>query len=104
MFSEPVGSVTHIGIDETSSKKGHEYLTIVTDRVQQKVVGIGIGRDAESVNEAFQEIETREGNLAKIKTATMDMWRAYILGVSTHLSKANIIFDRFHLASNLNKK
>lgn len=104
LFSEPVGSVTHIGIDETSSKKGHEYLTIVTDRVQQKVVGIGIGRDAESVNEAFQEIEIREGNLAKIKTATMDMWRAYILGVSTHLSKANIIFDRFHLASNLNKK
>jgi len=37
--------ITELGIDEVSEKKGHRYLTLVTDLQSKRVIWVGRGRD-----------------------------------------------------------
>ena len=36
--------VSHICVDETSFRKGHKYITVVSDATSGKVLYVGIGR------------------------------------------------------------
>jgi transposase len=103
LLDQEVGVVKELSIDETSSKKGHNYLTILCDRAAKKVVGIGLGKLTDSVEEGLQEMEFRGGSRSDIRCVTMDMWKAYISAAQEKMSQADIVFDRFHLAYNLNK-
>ncbi len=104
LSEQEIPEVKHLGIDETSSKKGHNYLTILTDREKYRVVGIGVGKDEKAAEEALLEMEIRGGSSKSIRTVTMDMWRAFIAITVSNMPNAEIIFDRFHLMYNLNKK
>jgi transposase len=103
LIMQELGEVKELSIDETSSKKGHNYLTILCDREAKKVVGIGVGKDIKSVEEGLQEMEIRGGSRADIKCISMDMWKAFITAAEEKMQQAEIVFDRFHLAYNLNK-
>jgi transposase len=96
--------VQQMSVDETSSQKGHKYLTIISDRQRKKVVGIGEGKDRESLQSAIEEMEFRGASREKVKSVTMDMSRPYISVITDQMSQAKIIFDRFHLTYNLNKE
>ena len=43
--------VTQVGIDETSSKKGHNYVTIGVDLKEHNVLHAVAGKDAETVTQ-----------------------------------------------------
>jgi transposase len=101
--SKPLADVKELAIDETSAKKGHNYLTILSDRVTKKVTGVGIGKDKEAVYEALMEMEVRGADSQEVKTVTMDMSRSFIAAAAEYLPKSEIVFDRFHLSLNLNK-
>lgn len=92
-----------ISVDETSSKKGHNYLTILSDSEQKKVVGIGIGKDINAVQLALQEAKKRKASAETVKTISMDMSQSFINAAATYFPDADIVFDRFHLMQHLNK-
>jgi len=102
LAEQPLEDVKHLGVDETSSKKGHHYFTIFTDVKERKVVGVGQGRDQAAFEQALIDLEVRGAEPKKIKLVTMDMSQAYIAGVCKHLPKAKIVFDRFHLEQGMN--
>lgn len=103
LAEQPVANVKQAGLDETSYKKGHNYLTILTDREDKKVIGIGFGKDSKALEQSVLEMEIRGGDRESIKSVTMDMSTSYIKGAVAYLPNADIIFDRFHLSYNLNK-
>ena len=41
-------NLRRIGIDETSYRKGHKYITVVTDHDRNQVVWAGVGHDSET--------------------------------------------------------
>ncbi len=45
-----VSKVEQIGIDETSSKKGHNYVTVTVDMEERRVIHIGEGKESYAVN------------------------------------------------------
>jgi transposase len=90
-------------VDETSTRKGHNYFTIMCDRVAKKVVGIGVGKVKESFAHALIDMEIRGGSREKIRSITMDMSKSYISAASEMMRQADIIFDRFHLVKKLNE-
>ena len=104
LAEEQLDEVKRIGLDETSYQKGHKYLTILTDRELKKVVGIGIGRTKDSVNEALMEMEIRGSERELIKEISMDMSKSYISAHQEYIPNSSIVFDRFHLVYNLNRK
>jgi transposase len=101
--SQALSPIHSVSVDETSSKKGHNYLTILSDNEAKKVIGIGIGKDIKAVESALQEAKDRNASPKTVKTISMDMSQSFINAASTYFPNADIVFDRFHLMQHLNK-
>jgi transposase len=86
-----------IGIDETSVKKGHEYVTVVHDLKAKRLLFMTPGRAHDTVA-CFKRDLTAHGGIAdEIKHVCMDMSAAYAKGVTETLPQAQISYDRFHV-------
>lgn len=103
LTEQPLEDVKKMGVDETSSRKGHQYITVLTDQDKRKVVGVGPGKNQDAFNNAMRDLIIRGADPAKIELVTMDMSASYIAGVSNSLPNAEIVFDRFHLEQAMNK-
>jgi transposase len=101
-FAKPkLKHLRHIAIDEISIAKGHRYLTVVMDLESGAVVFVGDGKGADALKPFWKRLR---GSKAKIVAVAMDMSKAYRSAVSTNLSKATIVFDRFHVVKLFNEK
>lgn len=103
LMTQEIKQVKHLGVDETSCKKGHNYLTVMHDLQEKKVVGIGMGKDVNAFESALIEMDIRGADREKVKSVTMDMSKSFISAASQFLPDADIVFDRFHLCQPLNK-
>jgi transposase len=101
-FSRPkLKHLKRIAIDEISTAKGHRYLTLVLDLDSGAVVFVGEGKGADALVPFWRRLRASR---ARIKAVAMDMSRAYIQAVETHLPEAAIVFDRFHIVKLFNEK
>lgn len=88
-----------LAIDEISIGKHHQYLTVVLDLISGAVVFVGKGKGAESLNPFWKRLRRSKAN---IQAVAIDMSRAYIQAVSSHLPQATIVFDHFHVIKMFN--
>jgi transposase len=95
--------VTQVGCDETSSRKGHNYVTVFADMKSGEVMFATKGKDSQTVKAFSRELPKHEAEPEQIKEVTIDMSPAFISGVSGYLGKASITFDKFHIIQALNK-
>jgi transposase len=91
----------YIAIDEIAVAKGHRYLTLVMDLESGAVVFVGDGKGADALKPFWKRLRPSG---AKIEAVAMDMSVAYRGAVSTHLPKAKIVFDHFHVVKLFNEK
>lgn len=85
-----------LAVDEISLSHGQDgYMTVVLDYVSGRVVWMGQGRKAETLDAFFAGMSDpqKEG----IRAVAMDMWEAFVKSVRTHCPQAKIVFDLFHL-------
>lgn len=94
---------SHIGVDETSFQKRHEYVTVVVDQDRDTVEYIADGRGRETLDEFFAGFSTEE--LAGVESIAIDMWAPYVSSIVGSVPDAarKIAFDKFHLAMHLNR-
>ena len=85
----------HIGIDELSYRRHHEYVTVVVDHERGVVVWSSRGKNAETLKALFEELGAKRSAL--IESVTIDMSKAYISAVQEMVPHADLIFDRFHV-------
>ncbi len=90
-----------IAIDEIAVAKGHCYLTVVMDLESGAVVFVGDGKGADALKPFWKRLRPSR---AKITAVAMDMSAAYWGAVMTHLPKAKIVFDHFHVIKLFNDK
>ena len=95
--------VTRIGCDETSSRKGHNYVTVFADMSKGEVMFVTQGKDSGTVKAFAEELPKHQARAEQIKEITIDMSPAFISGVSENLPEASITFDKFHVIQALNK-
>ena len=90
-----------IAVDETSFRKRHEYVTVVTDIDSGAVRYVADDRRKESLGDFFDQFDPSE--LIEIEAVSMDMWKPYIAATRMYLHRADekICFDRFHVAKHL---
>ncbi len=98
-FSE----LTHVGIDETSSRKGHKYVSVFVDMQKGEVVYATPGKDESAVERFSDELESHGANSEQITNVSIDMSPAYIKGATEHFKNAEITFDKFHVIKQLNE-
>lgn len=97
-----VEPVKHVGVDETSFAKRHEYVTVVTDLEHSRVLYVADDRKQSSLD-GYWDSRPREHLLA-IEAITMDMCAPYIQSTMLKVPFADkkIVFDKFHIAQMLN--
>jgi transposase len=100
---DSLAEVKQIGIDETSAKKGHDYVTVCADLERRRVIHVSEGREAAVVADLVKTIEEKKGDVKAVSHVAIDMSPAYISGVIEHLPNAKIVFDKFHITAMLNK-
>ncbi len=89
--------VKRVAIDETAAKRGQDYITIVADIDDRRVVFVTDGRSADTVRQLADHLESHGGDASHIKQASIDMSPAFIAGVTENLTEAEITFYRFHV-------
>ena len=92
-----LSDVSKVAIDETSCRRGHDYLTLVADAEERKVIFVTEGKDAKTVASFAGYLSTQGGDASQIVAASIDMSPAFIKGVTDHLPNARITFDKFHV-------
>lgn len=100
---EDYSNVKRIGIDETSVKKGHNYVTFFFDLDNRKLLFGTEGKDNETVKEFVADLMRHGGNPEQITDAAIDMSKAFIKGLKERLSNAVTTFDKFHLIKLMNE-
>jgi len=90
--------VAHICVDETSSKKGHNYITVVSNPKTGTVLYVGEGRTIASLEGYYDGCSSAQ--LDALESVSVDMWPAYISATKARVPGADekIAFDRFHVA------
>ena len=94
-----LSSVTMLAVDETSSRRGHNYLMFAADAKAHKVVFVTEGRDANTIAELSQFLCEHKAVPEQISSVSIDMSPAFIKGVTEHLPDARITFDKFHVVA-----
>lgn len=100
---DSIGTLEKVGFDETSSKKGHNYVTTMVDLEQRRVLFATEGKNADCIEKSVNYLRTKEVDTTEIKQACIDMSPAFISGINTHLLNTEITFDKFHVVKELNK-
>jgi len=99
---EDFSDVKRIGIDETSVKKGHDYVSFFFDLDKKKLLFGTEGKDNETVKAFVADLKKHGGDPEQITDAAIDMSKAFIKGVKELLPSAATTFDRFHLIKLMN--
>lgn len=95
--------VQRVGIDETSSRRGQDYVSVFADLDQRRGVFVVEGRDHETLRAFSLFLETHGGDPERVEEVCQDMSEAFLKGTLTYLPKAEITFDRYHIKSHLSQ-
>jgi transposase len=92
----------HLGVDEKSFTKRHNFMTLVCDLDAGCVEYVGEERTTESLESYFRSL-TKE-QLEGIEVITTDMWNAYIRAIRENVPhwENKLVFDRYHVMKNIN--
>jgi len=91
--------VKAVGLDETASKRGHNYVTVFIDmeRRQAPVLFVTPGHGKATLEAFAQFLEIHKGHPRQVLEVVCDMSGAFLSGVPEHLPNAQITVDWFHI-------
>ena len=96
-----LAGLQRLAIDENYLGKSHKYITVVLDLDTRAIVSVTKGRGQKALTGFFSRLKQAG---AKIKAVATDMAGGYIAAVMTHLPKARLVFDHFHVIRLMNEK
>jgi transposase len=96
-------NVIWVGADEMNRKKGHNYLTVFVDLQAKRVLLAVEGKDAGVWERFAAELGNHNGHPRAITMVAIDMSPAYQKGVRENFGNAQIVFDKFHVVSQVVK-
>lgn len=104
--------VTEVGVDETSARRGQDYVTVFMDLKARRTLFAAEGRNADTVAAFAVDLTSHRGSPGtQIAKVTCDMSPAFIKGINIHLGTPpdpetgvgghvpQIVFDRFHVVA-----
>ncbi|TXK66240.1 ISL3 family transposase [Paenibacillus sp. N3.4] len=95
--------VKRIALDETSSRRGHEYVTLFVDIDTKQVLLATEGKGSSGLLTFKQFLTQRSIDPTQIREACCDMSAAFIAGIEEHFPAAQITFDKFHVMKLVNE-
>ena len=88
-----------VGIDETSLKSGQDYITVVHDLDEKRLLFATPGCDHATVERFALDLQAHGCKRTPITNACIDMSAAFAKGIAKPLPKAQINYDRYHVVA-----
>ncbi len=92
--------VAHLGLDEKSFARGHNYASVLTDIDRSRVLEVTPGRKLEDAVTVLSSLSPKQR--AGVRAIAMDMWPAYMSAARAVLELADIAHDKLHVSKYLN--
>ncbi len=89
--------VRAIAIDETSVRKGWNYVTVIIDAQTRRLLHLAPGRSGEALREFRKALTERGGQPEQITHIVMDMLHCFKRGARENFPWAKVVFDRYHV-------
>jgi transposase len=94
--------VTALAIDETATRKGHRYATVVVELDLQhskpaRLLFMTPERTAQTVGLFAAQMPAHGADPQQVKSVSIDMSPSFRKGVAQHLPQAEVSFDRYHV-------
>lgn len=90
-----------VGMDEKNFGRGHSYVSVLSDLQQGRVLEVVKDRTEAAADQLWKTIP--EAQRLQIPAVAMDMWEAFMNSARTNAPQADIVHDKFHVASYLGK-
>jgi transposase len=84
-----------LGVDEKSFQ-GREFVTVVCDLDDGRVLHIADGRGSDALSQCFSAMTPEQRDA--VEAVAMDMHQPYVLATQRAVPDAAIVFDKFHIA------
>jgi len=91
----------HLGMDEKSFKRGHSYITLLTDLEASRVLEVVEERTIEAADQLWDTLTPEQK--AAVEAVAVDMWEPFIQTIQKQVPAADIVHDRFHVSKYLNE-
>jgi transposase len=88
--------IRRLGMDEVSHRRGHKYLTLVTDLDHHRVIYVTENRDGKAVERFLRWFGPER--CRKIIVVVTDMHDPYVAVIRKRLPKAALVYDHFHVS------
>lgn len=91
----------HLGMDEKSFKRGHSYITLLTDLEESRVLEVVEERTSEAADGLWATLTAEQKSA--VEAVAVDMWEPFIQTIAKQVPEADIVHDRFHVSKYLNE-
>lgn len=98
-----VTQVKRVAIDETSSRRGHQYITLFVDVDTKRLLFATEGKGAIGLHTFNSFLRERDVAPEQVEEFCCDMSAAFISGIEQYFPKACITFDKFHVMKMVNE-
>ena len=96
-------AVRQVGVDETASRRGQNYVCLFVDLERSQVLFATEGKDAATVGAFKEDLVAHGGAAAAIGEVCCDMSPAFISGAEEQFPQAHLTFDKFHVLKIINE-
>jgi len=94
-------ALTHVGLDEKSFGRRHDYVSVLTDIKGRRVLEVVPERTIEAAKSLWESLPPEQRK--KVQAAAMDMSAGFAEATRQAAPQAKIVYDRFHVSAHLNE-
>lgn len=94
-------SLRYVGLDEKSFRRGHSYVSTLTDLTGSRVLEVVEDRTEEAADQLWESLTDEQAE--QIEAVAVDMWPAFANSIEKGAPQAEIVHDRFHISKHLNE-
>lgn len=89
--------LARLALDETSFRRGHDYVTLMVDAEKRCVVDVEEGRDKEAVASFCRKLVEKGGDPANVTAVTSDMPKSFCPAIAESFPNASHVVDKLHV-------
>jgi transposase len=93
--------IRHVGVDEKSFGRGHDYVSVMTDLDGHRVLEVAEERTLQACDTLWETLTEKQR--AEVESVSMDMWQAFMTSAATNAPQAEVVHDKFHVSKHLNE-
>ena len=94
--------IAWVGMDEKSFRKGHNYISLINDLEDVRVLDVVEGREGTAAEKLIEKA-LDQGQREMVCGVAIDMSAPFIKAIRSHLPNADIVHDKFHISKHLNE-